>query len=293
MKSNHSFPQLGLGVGLRSQHYSDFFSESKRSVDWVEIISENFIAWKNFAPQKPLEVLEKVRREVPVLMHGVSMSIGSVDPLNMDYLTKLRDLERRLQPSVVSDHLCWTGVDGENLHDLMPLPYTEEAIQHIVERVQKVQEFLGRSILLENVSSYVEFGHSQMPEWEFLKEVLQRSGCGILLDVNNVYVSSVNHGFDPLKYLSAIPQAGVGQMHLAGHTNKGTHLIDTHDEPVCDDVWKLYRFAVQRFGNVNTMIEWDAQIPSWQRLMEEVEKIRVIQKEVHEEYRPRQSATAL
>lgn len=277
MKSSNSFPNLGLGVGLRPSHYSDFFEDKNLAISWVEVISENYMSWMNFQPQKPMETLERVRENIPVVMHGVSLSIGSADALNLDYLRKLRDLEKRIQPSMISDHLCWTGVNGENLHDLMPLPYTEEAIRHIVSKVQQVQDFLGRQILLENVSSYVEFSQSEMPEWDFLKEVTNRAGCGILLDVNNVYVSSFNHHFDPKKYLEAIPVASVGQMHLAGHTNKGTHLIDTHDEPVCDEVWELYRFASARFGHVNTMVEWDAQIPTWQRLMEEVGKIKIIQ----------------
>jgi len=210
-------------------------------------------------------------------MHGVSLSIGSVDPLNRDYLTKLKALAERFQPAWISDHLCWTGVDGENLHDLLPLPYTEEAIDHIVDRVNQVQDFLGRRFVLENVSSYLTYAHSAMTEWDFLTEIANRADCGILLDVNNVYVSSVNHGFDPVKYLDAIPPARVAQFHLAGHQNNGDHLVDTHDHPVCDPVWELYEKACRRFGNVSTLLERDDRIPPFEELSQELNRAKSIQ----------------
>ena len=209
-------------------------------------------------------------------MHGVSLSIGSTDPLNRDYLRQLKQLAVRVEPRWISDHLCWTGAHSKNMHDLLPLPYTEEAIQHVVSRVQRVQDFLGRRILLENVSSYLTYKQSTMTEWEFLREIAERADCLILFDVNNIYVSSVNHNFDPLDYLNAIPRERVQQIHLAGHRNLGTHIIDTHDEPIVDPVWELYRAAVRRFGNVSTMIERDDNIPPLEELLAELGQARHI-----------------
>jgi uncharacterized protein len=256
--------QLGHGIGLRSKHYARFSSE-RPDVGWVEAISENFID----VGGRPLAVLEKVRRDFPVVLHGVSLSIGSVDPLDLSLLAGLRALADRIQPAYVSDHLCWGTHRGRYLHDLLPLPYTEEALDHVVSRVRQVQDFLGRQILLENVSSYAAFRGSTLPEWEFLAQLAERADCGILLDVNNVYVSARNHGFDAREYLSGIPPDRVGQFHLAGHSDRGTYLFDTHDAPVADPVWELYAAAVRRFGRVPSLVEWDDQVPELERLIEE------------------------
>jgi len=234
-------------------------------VGWIEAISENFIG----VGGRPLAVLEKARRDFPVVLHGVSLSIGSVDPLDREHLAGLRDLADRIEPAYVSDHLCWGSHRGRYLHDLLPLPCTEEALQHVAERVQEVQDALGRQILLENVSSYVAFRGSTMPEWEFVAGVAERADCGILLDINNVYVSARNHGFDARAYLAAIPPDRVGQFHLAGHSDRGTYLFDTHDAPVADAVWDLYAAAVRRFGRVPALIEWDEHVPALERLVEE------------------------
>lgn len=268
---NGSCPDLGLGVGLRPQHYHHILTTRPR-VAWFEAIAENYIATAGGWGGQSLESLEKIRRDYPVVLHGVSLSIGSVDPLDEGYLKKLKALYDRISPAWVSDHLCWTGVEGENLHDLLPLPYTEEALTHLVERVKRVQDFLGRRLLLENVSTYVEFTHSEIPEWEFLGEVARRADCGILLDINNIYVSHRNHGFDPLTYLTAIPTDRVGQFHLAGHTDNGDHVIDTHDHPVADPVWELYREAHRLFPGVSTLLEWDDHIPPFEDLMGELAK---------------------
>lgn len=245
-------------------------------MDWFEAISENFMETGG----RPLEVLEEVRRRCPVALHGVSLSIGSSDPLDRRYLAELKRLADRIDPAIVSDHLCWTGVDGENLHDLLPLPFTEEALRHTAGRVRQVQEALGRRILLENVSSYVTYRHSAMPEWEFLAEVARRSGCGILLDLNNIYVNAFNHKFDPYRYLDGIPSELVGQFHLAGHTDRVAFLFDTHSSPVIEPVWDLYREALHRWGPVATLIEWDEEIPPFERLAEEAARAREIHQEI-------------
>jgi uncharacterized protein (UPF0276 family) len=221
-------------------------------------------------------VLDRVRAEYPVVLHGVSLSIGSTDPLDRAYLDSLKKLASRIEPAWISDHLCWTGMAGRNLHDLMPLPFTEEAVGHVAGRVAQVQECLGRRILLENVSSYVTFRESDMSEWDFLSEVSGRADCLILLDINNVYVSAFNHGFDPLDYLNAIPADRVQQFHLAGHSHCGTHLIDTHDADVADPVWSLYAAALRRFGAVSAMIERDDHIPPLPDLLRELDQARKI-----------------
>jgi uncharacterized protein (UPF0276 family) len=255
---------LGHGIGLRSKHYGRFLEE-RPCVGWIEAISENFIG----VGGRPLAVLEKVRRDFPVVLHGVSLSIGSVDPLDARYLSGLRALADRIEPAYVSDHLCWGTHRGRYLHDLLPLPYTEEAIAHVASRIQRVQDALGRQILLENVSSYVAFRGSTMTEWEFLARVAERADCGIVLDVNNVYVSARNHGFDPREYLANVPANRVGQFHLAGHSDRGTYLFDTHDAPVADVVWDLYADAVRRFGRVPALVEWDDHVPELERVIEE------------------------
>ena len=273
--SSLTHPPLGFGLGLRTDHYESILAGPRR-VDWFEIISENYMV----PGGKPLHFLDRVRAEYPLVMHGVSLSIGSTDALNRDYLRDLKTLAERVQPAWISDHLCWGGVAGKNLHDLLPLPYNRETLEHVAERVQQVQDFLGRRLLLENVSSYLTYKRSEMSEWEFLREVSERADCLILLDVNNIYVSSVNHGFNPIDYLEGIPAARVQQFHLAGHRNLETHIIDTHDEPIVDPVWNLYREAVRRFGPVSTMIERDDNIPPYEELLTELDHARAIAREV-------------
>ena len=262
-------------MGLRAEHY-EAITRDWPPMDWFEAISENFMETGG----RPRQILEQVRQHYPVALHGVSLSIGSTDPLDERYLAGLKALADAIDPAIISDHLCWTGVEGQNLHDLLPLPWTEEALGHIVPRVQHVQEVLGRRILLENVSAYVTYRHSTMPEWEFLTAIARRSGCGILLDLNNIYVNAVNHAFDPLDYLRAIPGELVGQFHLAGHTNQGTFLFDTHNRPVIDDVWALYRQALRQFGPVTTLIEWDAEIPPFEYVAAEAAQARAIAADV-------------
>jgi uncharacterized protein (UPF0276 family) len=225
---------------------------------------------------RPLRYLERLREHYPLALHGVSLSIGSVDPLNLEYLKDVKELACKVEAMWVSDHLCWTGVNGTNLHDLLPLPYTQEAIEHVVSRISEVQERLGRRILLENVSSYLTYTHSEMTEWEFVTEIAERADCLLLLDINNVYVSAMNHSFDPKTYLRHIPIDRVQQFHLAGHRKAGDFLVDTHDQPVCEPVWKLYAFAIERFGLVSTMIERDSEIPSLSELLAELDNARRI-----------------
>jgi uncharacterized protein len=255
------FAPLGFGVGLRRPHYVHIL-EQHPAMDWFEVISENFMVEGG----RPLEVLEGVRAHYPVVMHGVSLSIGSSDPLNRTYLETLRAAARRFEPAWVSDHLCWTGVGGRNLHDLLPLPYTEETVSHVSRRIRQVQEILERTILIENVSSYMAFRSSRLEEWEFLTAVAEEADCAILLDINNIFVSAFNHRFDPLRYIDAIPTERVVQFHLAGHSDHGSYLLDTHDHPIRPEVWALYEHAVRRFGRVPTLIEWDDNIPDFEVL---------------------------
>lgn len=263
---------LGHGVGLRPQHYPDVVEPllrgervAQRGLAWFEVISENF-----FEPGgNPRRVLRTVREHFPVVMHGVSLSIGSVDPLDFGYLQTLAALASEVEPALISDHLCWGSVNGRYAHDLLPLPYTEEALQHVVARVLDVQERLRRPIAIENVSSYLQFEHSTMSECEFLAALVARTDCKLLLDVNNVYVSAHNHGFDARVFIAGVPRGSVAQLHLAGHQRRGALLLDTHDGPVCDDVWQLYRYTLQTHGDVPTCIEWDDELPSFGRLIEE------------------------
>jgi uncharacterized protein len=266
---------LGHGIGLRTKHFAEVLA-APPPVAWVEAISENFLA----PGGRPSAVLEKVRRDVPVVLHGVSLSIGSTDPLCEPYLDQLAELALRVEPAWISDHLCWSSHGGRYAHDLWPLPHTEEALCHVVARVARVQERLGRQILLENVSSYVAFRASELTEWEFLAEVARRADCGILLDVNNVFVSARNHGFDPLTYLAAIPADRIGQVHLAGHSDRGRYLLDTHDGAVAPQVWSLYRETVRRVGAVSTLVEWDDRIPALERLVAESRRAAAIEAEV-------------
>lgn len=265
----------GFGLGLRPAHYEEI-AATRPSLGWLEILTENFLV----AGGRPLEWLERLRADYPVVMHGVSLSIGSVDPLDETYLREVKALADRVEPLWISDHLCWTGVDGRNLHDLLPLPCTEDAIRHVAERVEKVQGFLGRRILLENVSSYVVYRHSTLTEWEFLSEIADRADCLILLDVNNIYVNACNHGFDGEAYLAGIPASRVQQIHLAGHSNCGDYIIDTHDAPVIDPVWDLYCSAIRRLGPVATMIERDDHIPPLAVLLDELDRARRLAKDV-------------
>ena len=263
---------LGHGVGLRPQHYADVVEPLRRGeriagpgLEWFEVITENF-----FEPGgNPRRVLHTVREHFPVVMHGVSLSIGSVDPLDERYLTKLQRLVHELEPALVSDHLCWGSVNGRYAHDLLPLPFSEDALAHVAPRVLAVQDRLRRPIAIENVSSYLTYSQSTMSEWEFLRALVQRTGCQLLLDVNNVFVSAHNHGFDASDFIRSLPRGSVAQMHLAGHRQSGALLLDTHDSPICDEVWALYRAALQIHGPVSTCIEWDDEIPSFARLLEE------------------------
>jgi uncharacterized protein (UPF0276 family) len=269
-------PNLGHGIGLRTTHFPHYLQRGARGIDWVEIISENF-----FEPGgRPWTVLEKVRAEVPVVAHGVSLGIGSVDPISDGYLESLRTLIQRIEPAWVSDHLCWGGYEGKYAHDLLPMPYTEEALRHVVERTRRVQDRLGQQILLENVSSYVAYRQSEMTEWEFVTEIARRADCGILLDVNNVYVSAFNHGFAAETYIDAIPADRIGQVHLAGHTDRGTYLFDSHIGPVPHPVWSLFRRLTERIGPVPTLIEWDEEIPPYEVVVADSQRAAQMTREV-------------
>ena len=271
MQSIPQLPFLGFGLGLRKEHYHDLLNKPA-GVDWLEIITENFLV----PGGKPLYYLDSFAELYPLVMHGVSLSIGSCDPLNMDYLKQVKKLCARIQAPWISDHLCWTGIDHTNLHDLMPLPYTEEAVKHVAFRIKQVQEFLERPLLLENVSSYIQYKDSTMSEAQFYTAVVEESNCLMLLDINNVYVSSINHGFHPGDYIESLPRQRVKQIHLAGHVNLGTHIIDTHDSPVIKPVWSLYQQAIQRFAKVSTMIERDANIPPLDTLLSELEHAKAL-----------------
>jgi len=262
-------PNLGFGVGLRTQHLPDILSGGPR-VDWFEIISENFMDHAGYTSQ----VVDRLAGEVPIVMHGVSLSIGSTHSFNRDYLDKLKTLAKRVNAIWISDHLCWTGLGSHNSHDLLPLPLNEEALQHVTQRVREVQDFLERPLVIENPSSYVQFRSSSMPEWEFISRLAEATKCGILLDVNNVYVSAHNHRFDPEHYIRSLPHEQVVQIHLAGPTHCGEYLIDTHDAPVPARVWELYALAQKLTGGVSTLLEWDAQIPDYPDLLAELDKAR-------------------
>jgi uncharacterized protein (UPF0276 family) len=273
-RNRWSFPDLGVGVGLRTAHYAHIL-EKRPEVDFFEILSENYMDTGG----RPLRVLEQVAERYPIVLHGVSMNIGSTDPLDREHLLKLKSLAARTRALWVSDHLCWTGVAGRNTHDLLPMPLSEEALRHVVARVKAVSDILERPLILENASTYAEFTSSTMPEWEFFGRLMEEADCGMLLDVNNVYVSAFNHGFDPKAYLDAIDPARVAQYHLAGHTNKGTHIVDTHNDHVIDPVWDLYRHSVARTGNVASLLEWDADIPEFEVVHAEALKSRAFRLE--------------
>jgi hypothetical protein len=268
-------PFLGVGVGLRTGHGSEVLARAAQGalrVDWLEAISENHMVRGG----RPRRIVEALRAHVPLALHGVSLNLGSADPLDREYLGELDALVRRVEPPWHSDHLCWTGVGGRNLHDLVPLPQTEEALRHVAARVRAVQDRLGRRIALENVSSYVRFAEEGMSEWEFLAGVAEEADCGILLDVNNVFVNAWNHGFDARDYLEAIPPERVFEIHLAGHVESGPLRIDTHDQRVCDEVLALYAHAIRRLGPVSTLVEWDDRLPSWDALEAEAARVRAV-----------------
>jgi len=268
--TNHQKPPcLGFGLGLRPDYYEEILATNP-PIDWFEVTSENYL----IPGGRPLHYLEKFRARYPIVMHGVSLSLGSTSPLDWTYLKQLKALAQRIEPAWISDHLCWTGVEGLNLHDLLPLPYTRQAITHIVDRIKQVQDFLQERIAIENVSSYLTFTHSEMPEWAFINEILTRADCYLLLDINNIYVSSVNHHFSPHTYLNAMPEARIIQIHLAGHSNYGDYIIDTHDAPVIEPVWALYTETIKRIGLVSTMIERDDNMPPLSELLDEISHAR-------------------
>jgi uncharacterized protein len=269
MKNN--LPLLGFGLGLRTEHYNNIL-DSKPHVDWFEALSENYMIPGGL----PLNYLDRIRENYPVVLHGVSLSIGSTSPLDKKYLSDLKKLVDRIQPAWISDHLCWTGVHGQNMHDLLPLPYTEETVKHVAERVKIVQDYLGRRILLENVSSYASYVDSDMSEWEFISLICEQADCLLLLDVNNIYVSSYNHHFDARDFIDGVPAKRVQQIHLAGHQNNGNYIIDTHDAPVIDPVWDLYSYTIAKLGAISTMIERDDNIPELQELVQELQIARDI-----------------
>jgi len=271
MSGNHK-PFLGFGLGLRAEHYQDILERKPKNIDWLEIISENYM----IDGGKPLYFLDAIRQDYPMVMHGVSMSLGSTDELDYDYLERLRQLIERIEPRWFSDHLCWTSVDHKNMHDLLPLPYTEEAVAHVAERIARVQDFIGRQMLIENLSSYITYCDDAMPEWEFLSAIAERADCYLLLDVNNIYVSSYNHHYDPLEYLEGVDAERVWQHHLAGHTNDGNLIIDTHDQDIIDPVWALYEETAKRLGPVSTMIERDGNIPALDVVLDELDQARAI-----------------
>ena len=277
MIADHGVPRVGsaiptdAGIGWRAPHYRELLAE-RPNIGWLEVHSENFFG----AGGQPLHFLERARSLYPLSLHGVGLSLGSVDELSREHLTSLKRLAQRFEPGLVSDHLCWGSIGGRYLNDLLPLPYTEEALELVCRHVAQAQDFLGRAILVENVSSYLQFSGSTIPEWDFLAAVSRRTGCGILLDVNNIYVSSVNHGFDPLRYLDAIPADGVQEIHLAGFDSNGYCLIDTHGKPVHGPVWNLFGEALSRVGPVPVLIEWDTDIPPLEVLLAEAGKARAI-----------------
>lgn len=264
-------PFLGFGLGLRPDHYEDILNTNP-PVDWFEIITENYMD----AGGKPRYYLDQISERYPIVMHGVSLSIGSTDDIDYEYLKLLKSLANYVKPRWISDHLCWTGINSLNMHDLLPLPYTLEAIKHIVIRIKKIQDYLGQQILIENVSSYLTYKDSQMSEWEFLSTIAEQANCNILLDINNIYVSAFNHNFDPLTYIKEMPKERIYQIHLAGHSNHGSYILDTHDAPIIPKVWSLYKQAIEITGLVSTMIERDDNIPVLAELITELEYARQI-----------------
>jgi len=269
-------PQLGLGLGLRYPHFEHVLTH-RPEVDWFEIISENFMADFGWSRHMMLQI----REHYPMVMHGVSLSIGSTDPINFEYLTALKQLAKDVEPAWVSDHLCWTGVQNANTHDLLPVPLTEESLAHICERISQVQDYLGRPLILENPSTYLQFQASEIDEWTFLNRMSQQTGCGLLIDVNNIYVSARNHGFNALDYIDNLDHRSIVQIHLGGHTDLGDHCIDTHDQAVCAEVWQLYARLTRLCGSVSTLLEWDANVPDFPELLAELKKAEHIVETVY------------
>ncbi|MBS1914001.1 MAG: DUF692 domain-containing protein [Bacteroidetes bacterium] len=283
------YPHLGFGVGLRSVHYEHILRE-RPAADWFEIISENYMDSHGW----PRHVLNRIAERYPVVMHGVSLSIGSSDPLDMRYLASLKQLAEEIGAVWVSDHLCWTGVLGRTTHDLLPMPLTEGTLRHVVERIRIVQDVLERPLVLENPSSYLQFACDTLGEAEFIAAMAREADCGLLLDVNNVYVSSVNHGFDPVAYIETIPPERIVQFHLAGHTHCGTHIIDTHDGPVINRVWELYRHAYRRTAGAATLLEWDAKIPEFGAVHAEVLRARKwLESEIVPDFAPEEEGDSM
>ena len=274
-KSSDPIPAQA-GIGLRARHYREILEELPK-IGWLEVHSENFFGDGG----QPLFFLEKIRNHYPLSLHGVGLFLGSTGPLSLDHLDHLKSLVERFEPAFVSEHLCWGSVEGRFLNDLLPLPYTEEALEHFCRQVGRAQEFLGRTLLIENVCNYLQYKHSTIPEWDFIAEVSRRTGCGILLDVNNIYVNAVNHKFDPASYFPSIPQDAVKEIHLAGFDHNGDCLIDTHGKPVWQEVWDLYRQTVKWFGNVPTLVEWDTDVPELSILLDEARKADAILMENH------------
>lgn len=275
MKPKKEFPNLGIGIGLRIPHYEDIFRE-KPDIDWFEIISENFMVDGG----KPLENLERILERYPVVQHGVSLAIGSPDPLDFNYLKKLKALTKITKTPWVSDHLCWGRLPGAHYHDLLPLPYTKEVIKYVVERARIVQDYLELPFALENLSSYVSFRNDEMTEWEFYSSVVEQADIYMMLDVNNIYVSSRNHGFSPMDYVNHIPMERVIQIHLAGHSDRGAYVLDTHDDFVRDEVWALYAEVYPLTGGVSTLLEWDDNFISFQQTWEEALKAKKFQQSI-------------
>lgn len=275
-RQRHKIPDLGIGVGARPVHYASLVGDAAPLPAWLEVISENFMGDGGRAHRS----LDMLKAKFPIVTHGVSLSIGGTDLLDKAYLARLRRLCDRVHAPWFSDHLCFTRASGVDLHDLLPLPMTRETIVHVADRIRAVTDFVGRPFALENLSSYLEYRTDEMPEWEFLSEIAERADCGLLFDVNNVFVSSRNHAFEPRAYLAAVPHERIVQLHLAGHTDKGTHLLDNHGTPVADSVWDLYRETLQKVGAVSTLIEWDEDIPTYEVLMDEVQKAANIRKDV-------------
>ncbi len=271
MNSNNKYPSLGFGLGLRKEHYNAIL-DTKPAVDWFEILTENYLV----PGGKPLYFLDQICERYPVVMHGVSMSLGSYDPLDMDYLKQVKELAKRTNAKWISDHMCFTGVDGINAHDLLPLPYTDEAIQHVSQKIAQAQDYLGMQILVENASTYITYKQSAMTEWDFTTAVAEASNSLVLLDINNIFVSAYNHGFDPLDYLDGIPADRVQQHHLAGHSQYDGYIIDTHDHDIVQGVWDLYAEAIKRYGQVSVMIERDDNIPELPAMMSELQMARDI-----------------
>jgi len=275
---NNSYKNLGFGLGLRQKHAYEIIKERPKDIEWFEIISENYFN----RDTERFKCLEKIRQDYPFNMHGVSLNIGTTDKIDYAYLDKIKDLAKWLQPNIISDHICWTGINHKNSHDLLPIPYTEKSLKHMVERVKLAQDYLGRQIALENPSTYLEFEASQIPEWEFVKELSNQADCLLLFDVNNVYVNCFNHGYDPKSYIDEIPAERIAQIHLAGHKNYGTHIIDTHDNYVNDEVFQLYSYTINKFGQKSTMIEWDANIPELVVMRAELAKVRAASKQTYD-----------